>query len=244
MRFIAMHKTDARWEAGQRPSQELIANVGALIGDLAKTGAFEGGDGLRATSEGARVTIDASGGRSVTTGPFSGGNELTAGFSIIRAPSLEAAVEWAGEEARIVGATEVDVRPLTEPWDIGMAPAPAEITSRRYMAQRKATSTTEAGAVPTPAQRSALAALIANAKSKGIEHIKSETLAPSRRGRRLVNSRDGVTMFDGPFLESKELLSGFMIMTGDSMDDVMSWAGRYIAVVETPEVDIREVMEL
>ena len=99
MRFIVMHKTDARWEAGQRPSQELIANVGALIGDPAKAGAFKDGEGLRATSEGVRLAFAPDGERTVTRGPLTGENELPAGFSIIRAPSLDAAIDWATEEA-------------------------------------------------------------------------------------------------------------------------------------------------
>jgi len=244
MRFIVMHKTDARWEAGQRPSQELIGSVGALIGDLAKAGAFKDGAGLRATSEGVRLEFAPDGERTVTPGPFGGENELPAGFSIIRASSLDAAIEWATEEAGILGATEVDVRPVTEPWDIGMGAAPAEITSRRYMAVRKATTSTESSAEPTQAQRSALWGLIARARGNGVEHVTSETLAPSRRGRRLINSRNGVTMFDGPFLETKELLAGYMIMTAGSIDEVTTWAERYIGIVESPEVDIRELVDL
>ena len=239
-----MHKTDARWEAGQRPSLELIAKVGALIGDAAKTGAFKGGEGLRPTSQGVRLAFAPDGERTVTPGPFGGANELPAAFSIIRAESLEAAIDWASEQAAIVGATEVDVRPVTEPWDIGIVPEPEGLTSRRYMAVRKATRATESGAEPTPAQRSALSALIAKTTGRGVEHLVSETMAPSRRGRRLINSRNGVTMFDGPFLETKELLGGFMIMTAASVDEVATMAERYIGIVESPEVDIRELVDL
>jgi hypothetical protein len=38
MRFIIMHKTNAHWESGAIPSPELIARVGALLGELAKAG--------------------------------------------------------------------------------------------------------------------------------------------------------------------------------------------------------------
>ena len=244
MRFIVMHKTDARWEAGQRPSLELIAKVGALISDAASTGAFQGGEGLRPSSQGVRLAFAPNGERTVTPGPFTGANELPAGFSIIRASSLDAAVEWATEQAAILGATEVDVRPVTEPWDLGMVPEPAEIKSRRYMALRKATPATESGAEPTPAQRSALTTLIAKTRGNGVEHLASETLAPSRRGRRLIDSRNGVTMFDGPFLETKELVGGFMIMTAASIDEVEAVAERYIRMVEAPELDIRELADL
>ena len=51
-------------------------------------------------------------------------------------------------------------------------------------------------------------------------------------------------MFDGPFLETKELVGGFMIMTAGSIDEVTTVAERYIGIVEAPEVEIREVVDL
>ncbi len=40
MRFIIMHKTNARWEAGESPSRALVADVGQLIGELERAGVF------------------------------------------------------------------------------------------------------------------------------------------------------------------------------------------------------------
>ena len=51
-------------------------------------------------------------------------------------------------------------------------------------------------------------------------------------------------MFDGPFLETKELVGGFMIMTAASIDEVEAVAERYIRMVEAPELDIRELADL
>lgn len=241
MKFIVMHKTSPKWEAGEKPSPELIQRVGGLIGDLVREKRFVTGDGLRATSEGVRIAFH--GGRpSVTSGPFAGGNELTSSFSIVRTPSLDDAIAFATREAEILGDAEVDVRPVTEGWDIGLGEKPANITSRRYMIQRKATAASEAGTTPTAAQRSALGDLIDASTQAGV-HLARETMRPSGRGRRYVNSRNGVSMFDGPFLESKELLSGFMIITADSLDEAGRWAERYMGVVETDEVDVLELVE-
>lgn len=241
MRFIVMHKTGPKWEAGEKPSQELIQRVGGLIGDLVREKRFVTGDGLRATSEGVRVTFD-RGSRGVSPGPFPGGNELTSSFSIVRTPSMDDAIAFAAQEAAILGDGEVDIRPVTEGWDIGLGEKPAAITTRRYMIQRKATPATESGAAPTAAQRSALAKLIDASTQAGV-HLARETMRPSSRGRRYVNSRNGVSMFDGPFVESKELLSGFMIITADSLDEAGRWAERYMSVVETDEVDVLELEE-
>ncbi len=244
MRFIIMHKTDAHWESGAVPSRELIARVGALIGEVAKAGAFEGGEGLRASSEGVRLTLDGDR-RAIARGPFTGGNELPAAFTILRTRTIDEAVEWAAQQAAALGTSEpieIDVRPVNEPWDIGIAAKPANLETRRYMALRKATPASESGASLTAAQRSALSRVLADATRAGV-HVASETMRPSSRGRRYINSRNGVTMFDGPFIESKELLGGYMIVSADSLEAACRWAERYLDVVDTPEVEVRELEE-
>lgn len=239
MRFIIMHKTNARWEAGEIPSPELIGRVGALMGELAKAGVLQGGEGLRASAEGARLRV--SGGRgTVRPGPFPGDNELPAGFTILRAQSLDEAVDWAATEAAVLGDVEIDVRPVTEPWDIGMMPRPAGVATRRFMALRKATAGSEAGALPLPAQRAEMARLLDEGRRSGTV-LASEAMRPSARGRRYKNSRDGVRVTDGPFTESKELIAGYVIVKADSLEAAGRWAERYTAAVEAEEVDVREL---
>src|SRR5262245_22291592 len=177
-----MHKTDAHWEAGATPSADLVARVGRMIEELTKARALEAGEGLRASSQGVRIRF-AAGTRTVTPGPFAGEHELPAGFTILRVGSIDDAVDWAARQAEILGDAEVDIRPVTEPWDIGMAPAPPEITARRYMILRKATPESEAGTAPSPAQRTRLSRLIDEATRAGA-HITTETMKPSGRGRR------------------------------------------------------------
>ena len=221
MTFIIMHRTSARWEAGEIPSRDLIKRVGALMGDLQKENHLLAGEGLRASSEGVRIMFAGSR-RTITAGPFTGGNELPAAFSIL-------------------GDGEIDIRPVTEPWDIGLGERPGNIRTRRYMVLRKATPATEAGIEPRPAQRSALSHLI-NESTHACVHMRRVEMKPSQRGRRYVNSRDGVVMFDGPFVETKELLAGFIIINAESLDAAGRWAERYIEVVEAAEVDVRELI--
>src|SRR6267378_2919747 len=155
MRFIVMHRTDARWEAGAIPSREFIASVGKLIGELADAGVLLGAEGLRASSQGVRLRFSA-GRRQVIKGPFIGENELSAGFWIVQVPAIEEALEWASRLAAAIGDVEIDVRPVTEPWDIGMTSAPENLTLRRYMLLRKATAASEAGIRLSPRQRADL----------------------------------------------------------------------------------------
>jgi hypothetical protein len=239
MRFIIIHKTNAHWESGAIPSPKLIARVGALLGGLAKAGAFLGGEGLRASSEGVRLRF-VDGTRTVINGPFEGTNELPASFSILRTRSLEHAIEWATRQAEVLGDAEIDIRPVTEPWDIGMVATPADVSTRRYMVLRKATSSTEAGEAPSAPQRKELARLIDEATRSGT-HLVTETMRPSRRGRRYRNSRDGVSVYDGPFIETKELLAGYIIVSAASLEDAGRWAMEYLHAVDADEVDLREL---
>jgi len=250
MRFIIMHKTNAHWESGAIPGSELIARVGTLLGELAKAGALLGAEGLRASSEGVRLTF-AAGTRTVLGGPFEGDNELPAGFSILRTRSLEDAIEWATRQAHALAGelgepgepgenVELDIRPVTEPWDIGMVAAPADVSMRRYMVLRKATPSTEAGAAPSSAQRAAFARLIDESARSGV-HLVTETMRPSRSGRRYKNSRDGVTVYDGPFVESKELIGGYAIVSAASLEEAGRWTVQYVHAVEAGEVDLREL---
>ena len=77
--------------------------------------------------------------------------------------------------------------------------------------------------------------------SRGGELLATETMRPSRRGRRYKNSRDGVSVYDGPFIETKELIGGYVIVSAASLDQAGHWAARYIDAVGAQEVDVREV---
>ena len=72
-------------------------------------------------------------------------------------------------------------------------------------------------------------------------HLVTETMRPTARGRRYKTSRNGVSVFDGPFTESKELIGGYVIVSAESLEDAGRWATQYINVVESDEVDVREL---
>jgi len=50
-----------------------------------------------------------------------------------------------------------------------------------------------------------------------------------------------VSVTDGPFTESKELIAGYVIVSAESLEDAARWATRYIDAVEAEEVDLREL---
>lgn len=107
-------------EAGVLPNAELLVAMGKFNEELIKAGVMLAGDGLQASSKGARVKF-AGEKRIVTDGPFAETKELIAGFWIWKCQSLAEAIEWVkrcpnpmpGEES------EIEIRQVFEAEDFG-----------------------------------------------------------------------------------------------------------------------------
>jgi hypothetical protein len=241
MRFILFHRTNAHWEAGAAPGPELIARVGGMLGELAEAGVLLAAEGLRASSHGARLDFR-DGRRSVTEGPFGGSDLPSVGFVILRVESLEAAIEWASRLAEAAGDAGVEVRPITEPWEIGMAPRPEGLTTTRFMALRKADRAAEAGVLPTPERTAALARLLEAMTQAGVL-LAAEGLRPTSEGARLGAAGGKRTVTDGPFTEAKELIAGYVIVRAPSRRAATDMARRYADAVGPAGVDVRALGE-
>lgn len=83
---------DADYEAGKMPGPELEEAMGELIGEWTQSGAFVSAAGLKPTSQGARVRLDA-GKVLLTDGPFTEAKEVVGGFFILEAKDKATAVE-------------------------------------------------------------------------------------------------------------------------------------------------------
>jgi hypothetical protein len=235
MRFIVMHKVDALMESGGPPNQDIIKNMGALVQESIRSHIFTTGAGLHPSAKRARLE---RGGRVVTKGPYSGQNELVESFAMIRAATLDEAIERAREFARVLDA-EIEVGPVVEPWDLGLMPKPTGNTPGRFLLLCKGDAVTEKGGEPLSARRAKLAELVEALKKEGVL-LMSDRLAPSARGARL-GSKPKRNWLDGPFAESKELIAGFSVLELPSRADAIAWANRYAAVLGDNEVDVREL---
>jgi hypothetical protein len=114
MKYMVMHYSDEANEADAPPTPEVMAAVGEFVGEAAAAGILLAAEGVRASSYGARLTVDDGGSVTVTDGPFAEAKELIAGFAILDVKSKEEAVEHATRFAKLVGATKVDVRLVAE----------------------------------------------------------------------------------------------------------------------------------
>ncbi|WP_437969473.1 YciI family protein [Sorangium sp. So ce260] len=236
MRFMIMHRTNAQTEAGAMPSPEFMARLGQMMGDLVKAGVLRGGEGLRPSSQGVRVQF-AGGRRTVVRGPLGAAKTVPAGFAIFRVESLDEAIGWASRFAEVIGDVDIDIRPVTEMWDLGMGAKPEGLKTTRYMAVHSHDAA-EGGAPPTPEQMAAMGRLIEEMSRDGVLLI-AEGLQPSAKGARIVSAGGKRTVVDGPFAESKELIAGYVIVDVPSLDDAKDIALRYADIVGDIEMDAR-----
>lgn len=93
MRFMVIVKASRDSEAGVLPSQELLTQMGQFNEQLVKAGVMLAGEGLQASSKGARVKF-AGNKRTVVDGPFAETKELIAGFWVWKCKSLQEAIDW------------------------------------------------------------------------------------------------------------------------------------------------------
>jgi hypothetical protein len=94
MQFLMLIKiaNNADYEAGKPPPAELEAAMGEVMADWSKTGALVSAAGLKPTSQGARVRLQADE-VLLTDGPFTEAKEVIGGFFILEAQDKAAAIE-------------------------------------------------------------------------------------------------------------------------------------------------------
>lgn len=111
MRVMVIVKANKDSEAGVLPDEKLLTEMGKYNEELANAGLMLAGEGLHASSKGARVRFDGKK-RIVTDGPFTESKELVGGFWLWKVKSMEEAIEWLKRAP--FDQTEVEIRPLFE----------------------------------------------------------------------------------------------------------------------------------
>jgi hypothetical protein len=127
MRFMVIVKASKESEAGVLPSQEILEKMGKFNEQLVKAGVMLAGEGLHASSKGARVKFNGNQ-RIVTDGPFTETKELIAGYWMWQVKSKEEAIEWL-KRAPFDGGTEVEIRQVFEPQDFAPSDPTGELRS-------------------------------------------------------------------------------------------------------------------
>jgi hypothetical protein len=126
MRVMVIVKASKESEAGMLPEravedEKMLAEMGQFNEELVKAGVMLAGEGLQASSKGARVRFS-RGKRTVIDGPFTEAKELVAGFWLWQVKSMDEAIEWLKRAP--FDETEVEIRPVFEAEDLGAAFTP------------------------------------------------------------------------------------------------------------------------
>ena|SRR5215475_12988490 len=127
MRFIVMGMATKESEAGPPPKPEAFAAMQKYNEEAVKAGVLLAAEGLTPSSKGARVKFSGDE-RIVIDGPFIETKELVAGFSIIKANSLEDAIEWVKRSPNVFpsGEAVIEIRKLMDIEDFGEGFTPNE----------------------------------------------------------------------------------------------------------------------
>ncbi len=111
---------ESRWADESEATREGYRRIGEWWEEQAKAGRIVEGHELEPSATATTVRIDPSGNAVVTDGPFAEGKEHIGGFTIIKVPDLDAALEWARKTAQVLtlagheaeGGLPIEVRPF------------------------------------------------------------------------------------------------------------------------------------
>ena len=100
----------------------------------------------------------------------------------------------------------------------------------------------ESGTPPTQKEMEDMGAFI-EASYKSGELLATEGCLSSAKGMRVRIADGKVTVTDGPFTESKELIAGFALVQAKSKAEAIRMAERFLKVAGDGESEIRQVHE-
>ncbi|HEY2408383.1 MAG TPA: YciI family protein [Polyangiaceae bacterium] len=128
MRFMVMVPANKDSEAGTLPSGPELAQMGKFNEELVKAGVMLAGEGLQASSKGAKIKF-AGGKTAVVDGPFTEAKEMIAGFWIIQTKSKEEAIAWM-KRAPFPDGTTLEIRQIFESADFAPSDPTGELRAK------------------------------------------------------------------------------------------------------------------
>lgn len=112
----------------------------------------------------------------------------------------------------------------------------------RVLGLMKADAESEAGAPPSPELLEKMGAFMEEVSKAGVL-LATDGLQPSSKGKRLKLTDGKVTVIDGPFTESKELVASYALFEVKTMEEAIEWTTRFLNVLGEGECELRPVEE-
>lgn len=118
----------------------------------------------------------------------------------------------------------------------------------RFMMLLKADKATEAGVMPSEEDLAVMAKYNEELVKAGVM-LDGVGLQPSSKGARITFGNGKVTVTDGPFVETKELVAGYWMIQVKSKEEAIEWAkrapfGRMPVHEGQGTIELRQVFEL
>jgi len=133
MRVMVIVKASKESESGAPPDEKILQEMHKFNEELVKAGVMLAAEGLKATSQGARVKFSGSK-RTVVDGPFTETKELIAGFWLWQVRSVEEAIEWVKRCPNPHNEdSEIEIRPVFEAEDFDPAATREVIEQEKRM---------------------------------------------------------------------------------------------------------------
>jgi hypothetical protein len=108
----------------------------------------------------------------------------------------------------------------------------------------KATEDSERGAMPSPELIEAMGKYNEELVNAGIM-VDGNGLRPSVQGKRIAFDGASRTVIDGPFAETRELVSGYWLWEVRDMDEAVAWLKRCPNPMPGPsEIEIRPILDM
>jgi hypothetical protein len=231
-RFMVMIHENEAAEAALTASETkaLVEGHAAYEQKLRAESAYLDGERLRPSVEGKRVSRP-DGQPRVEAGPFA--DKALSGYCVLEAESVDAAARLAQECPASPGA-ELDVRPLMK----------ASLTPDRTSQRGRVFAFAVLGSAPN--EQGWIDVMDRIDESTGDHFPAGRFLGGVRleapgRGRRVGSTGGGRrAVFDGPFLESKEVIGGLFFMRLASVEEAVAWASES-AFMKHGTLEIREL---
>jgi hypothetical protein len=112
----------------------------------------------------------------------------------------------------------------------------------RILGMLRADEHSEAGAPPSKELIERMGTFVEEVTKAGVM-LATDGLQPSAKGKRVRLAAGKVTVIDGPFTESKELVASYALFQVKSMDEAIHWTTRFLEVLGKGQCELRPIFE-
>jgi hypothetical protein len=98
------------------------------------------------------------------------------------------------------------------------------------------------GSPNEPGEEERMGKLITDMTAAGVL-LATEGCLPSSMGARVRRSNGKITVVDGPFTETKEIIGGFALFKVASKAEAIEWTKRFLEVAGDGESEVRQIWE-